>query len=173
LVVDDRKQRAEIAACEGDAACEAEAAESPLNVYVTNRTPSSLLVGQTGGESRLAQASLLPRFYDTIPLSAGPSRVVLGHVVGQSGELEPRVFVICFDAALIFVFDPERRVVESEIRTGRGPYSLAFDYEAGVIYVGHFTDSYIGVISIDQRFPFTYGATLATVGTPKGPRASK
>lgn len=173
LAIDDRNRSAEIAACAGDRECEAKAAESPLQVYVTNRSPSSLVVGRTGGESRLAQASLLPRFFDTIPLSAGPSRVVLGSVIGPDGSFLERVFIICFDADLIYVFDPERAVIESELRTGQGPYSLAFDYETGVMYVGHFTDSYVGVISIDQRYPFTYGATLATLGTPDGPRADK
>lgn len=173
LVVDDRSRTLRWEACEGDVTCQAEAAQAALLVYVTNRTPSSLLLGVTGGESRLAEASLLPRIFDTVPLAAGPSRVILGDVIGPSGEREPRVFVICFDAAVIFVFDPRRGMIESEISTGRGPYSLAFDYEAGLMYVGHFTDSYVGVISIDQRYAFTYGATLATLGTPEPPRAQQ
>ncbi len=173
VVVDDRGRQAALEACSGDADCEQAAAETAMTVYVANRSPSSLLIGRTGGGSQLARASLMPRFYDSIALSAGPSRVLLGNVIGPSGELLPRVFVICFDAGLIYVFDPERGTVESELRTGRGPHSVAFNYEEGVIYVGHFTDSYIGVISIDQRFPFTYGATLATLGEPEAPRAQK
>lgn len=173
LVVDDRERERAWEECAGDATCEADVREMPVLVYVTNRTPSSLLIGVTGGESRLAEASLLPRFFDTIPLSSGPSRVVLGDVIGPAGEREPRVFVICFDSAVIFVFDPRRGVIESEINTGRGPYSLAFDYDAGLMYVGHFTDSYIGIVSIDQRYTFTYGATLATLGTPRPPRAQE
>ncbi len=173
LVVDDRNRQAEIVACNEDESCIEAAKAEPMLVYVTNRTPSSLLIGLTGGESELAEASLTPRFFNTIPLSAGPSRVLLGNVIGPDGSLLPRVFVICFDAGLIYVFDPVREVVESVLRTGRGPYSLAFNYEQGVVYVGHFTDSYIGVISIDQRYPFTYGATLATLGEPEPPRATE
>ena len=173
LVVDDRPRQVQWDECDGDADCQAAAEQASLLVYVTNRSPSSLLLGVTGGESRLAEASLLPRIFDTVPLAAGPSRVILGDVIGPTGEREPRVFVICFDAAVIFVFDPRRGMIESEISTGRGPYSLAFDYKAGLMYVGHFTDSYVGVVSIDQRFAFTYGATLATLGTPEPPRAQQ
>jgi hypothetical protein len=39
-------------------------------------------------------------------------------------------------------------------------------------YVAHFTDSYLGVIDLDQRNS-TYGTMLATIGRPSAPRASK
>jgi DNA-binding beta-propeller fold protein YncE len=83
------------------------------------------------------------------------------------------VFVVCFDSATIFIYDPEADRVEAEVITGRGPHPLTFDLDHGVAYVGHFTDSYIGAIALDQRFPRSYGSIIATIGTPSAPRATK
>ncbi len=173
LAIDDSARAEAVEACAGDAACESVAGETPLDVFVTNRSPNSLLLGRTGGSDLLAEVSELPRFYDNVPLTAGPTRVVMGHVMGKDGKKQLRAFVICFDDSLIYVYDPAHRRIESEIRTGRGPYSIVFDPELPNAYVGHFTDSYIGVISLDQRHPMTFGATLATLGLPQPPRASK
>ena len=41
------------------------------------------------------------------------------------------------------------------------------------LYVGHFTDSYIGVVDLDMRRPETFGSMFATVGAPTPPRESK
>ena len=71
----------------------------------------------------------------------------------------------------------------SVIRTGRGPHALAVDTQpdttAGakdghaLLYVGHFTDSYMGVVDLDMRHPNTFGTMFASVGTPLAPRESK
>jgi hypothetical protein len=156
------------------------------DVYVANRAPSSLLVGRMTPDFSYANGSSeLPSFVDSIALTSGPSRVVLGsvkvpattHVAGTDDggdyDLEPRVFVVCFDSRRIFVYDPRRRVIEANITTGRGPFALAIDNDRGLGYVAHFTDSYLGVISLDQRFPQTYASVVASVGPPSPPRASK
>jgi hypothetical protein len=155
-----------------------EAAEAePLAVYVANRTPPSLLVGRTQAVVGPTQTQDLPTFHANIPLTAGPSRVVLGNVLTDDGtpegRMERRVFVLCFDSNVIYVYDPVRQRIETEIFTGRGPHSIAFDGKRPLAYVGHFTDSYIGVVSLDQRSPWNYGAILASIGTPSPPRASK
>jgi len=173
IVVDDSARLAAVAACGDDTTCLAGAEATGLDVFVANRSPNSLLIGRTGGSDTLAQVSELPRFYDTIPLTAGPSRIAMGHVIGLDGSPELRVFVLCFDDGLIYIYDPARHLIETEIRTGRGPYSIAFDGERGVAYVAHFTDSYVGAVSLDKRHPLTFGATLATLGVPRPPRASK
>jgi len=173
IVLDDSRRQRAIALCADDDLCLTSARRVPLDVYVANRSPNSLLVGRTAGEDPDALVSALPHFYDNYPLSVGPSRIVLGHVVGPSGRKEPRVFVLCFDAALVYVYNPETRAIESEIRTGRGPYSMAFDPESSLAFIGHFTDSYVGVVSLDQRHPMTFGATVATLGDPEPPRASQ
>jgi len=42
-----------------------------------------------------------------------------------------------------------------------------------VAYLAHFTDSYIGVIDLDQSHVDTYATIVATVGVPKPPRETK
>jgi hypothetical protein len=153
--------------CAGDAACLTEAALVPLDVYVANRAPSSLLIGRTRPPQEY------PYFFQSIGLTTGPSRVVVGQVHAASGELETRVFVVCFDSRRIFVYDPLRSRIETEILTGRGPHAVAVDTKRSLLYVGHFTDSYIGVYSLDLASPATYGTLLGTLGTPRPPRSSK
>jgi hypothetical protein len=156
------------------------------SVFVANRAPASLVIGALGQSSQYASGtSELPAFTDSVPLSVGPSRVVLGKVrvpsnapdaiVDASGNyiLETRVFVVCFDSRKIYIYDPARHVIDSIVSTGRGPYALVIDDQRGRGYVAHFTDSYLGVISLDQRFPQNYASIVASVGVPSAPRASK
>lgn len=174
VAVDDARRRAAFAACaDGDTDCLRSAVSVPLDVYVANRSPNSLLVGTI--EARVGELGNdgIPSFHDTIPLTSGPSRAFLGQVRTPTGEFERRVFVTCFDSALIYVYDPARRKVEAEISTGRGPHSMAFDPTAPLAYIGHFTDSYVGVVSLDQTHPATYGTMLASIGLPTPPRAAK
>ncbi len=173
IAVDDTRRAAAQADCAGDADCLNAASAVPLDVFVANRTPPSLVLGRTQRVDGLTGATDTPTFYDNVPLTAGPSRVILGHITTASGERETRVFITCFDSALVFVYDPLRRRIETEIFTGRGPYALAFDETHPLVYVGHFTDSFIGVVSLDQRFPRTYGTMITTIGAPTPPRASK
>jgi hypothetical protein len=150
-----------------DAPCLSEANLVPLDVYVANRAPSTLLVGRTRPPQEY------PYFFESVALTAGPSRVIVGQVTTPSGTNETRVFVACFDSRRIFVYDPQRSRIETEILTGRGPHALVVDATRKLLYVGHFTDSYVGVYSLDLAFPATYGTMLGTLGTPKSPRASK
>lgn len=154
------------------------ASANPLDVFVANRSPATLLLGRTTPVLNALESTELPNFYDSVPLTLGPSRVVIGNIVTGVDEqgnrvLERRVFVVCFDSRRIFVYDPLRRRMDAEIVTGRGPHALAVDEEHGWLFVGHFTDSFIGVVSLDRRFPKTYGTTLAIIGKPTPPRASK
>ncbi|HVJ16885.1 MAG TPA: hypothetical protein VM686_15700 [Polyangiaceae bacterium] len=170
--------------CVADVACLAEtppeykeclenAAAIPLDLFVSNRAPASLLVGQSRSVFNAAWTDDLPAFNTSVPLSLGPSRVVVGEVTNPDGELERRVFVVCFDSRRVFIYDPVRHRMEAEVITGRGPHALALDAAHGLAYVGHFTDSFVGVISLDQRFPDTYATIVATVEAPQAPRASK
>ncbi len=74
------------AACLVDAACRAtidagffdcldDVTDVPFDVYVANRTPPSLLVGQTHPVSNENGTDDLPSFNLSVPLTAGPSRV--------------------------------------------------------------------------------------------------
>jgi hypothetical protein len=168
------------AACESTAtACFTPCAAIPLPIYIANRDPATLLVGETltaAGNALLQNASTtneLPNMYDSVPLSAGPSRVVIGKIQDENGVKRTRVFIVCFESRTIFVYDPESRRMEATIRTGRGPQSLAFDPVAPLAYVGHFTDSYIGVIDLDQTHPDRFETMVASIGVPQPPQDSK
>ncbi len=153
--------------------CVRQAAAVPLDIYVSNRSPASLLVGQSRSVLNDVSTDDLPAFNSNVPLSLGPSRVVLGEVINAQGVPERRVFIVCFDSRRIFIYDPVRNRIEAQVVTGRGPHALAVDALHGLAYVGHFTDSFIGVINLDQRSPETYATIVATIGAPTEPRASK
>jgi hypothetical protein len=153
--------------------CVQQAAAVPLDVFVTNRTPASLLVAATRQVISDEGTYDLPAFSAAVPLGFGPARVVTGEITNVDGELERRAFAISFDSRHIVVYDTARQRVEATIITGRGPQALVVDAEHAFGYVAHFTDSYIGVIDLDQRHPKTYGVVIAMIEAPVAPRASK
>lgn len=178
----------ERAACEAGCAVvdEAEQAECvrscaniPVPVYVANRTPTTLLIGETRTSGLASESGDLVNLYDSVPVAPGASRVVLGHVLDREGNRRERVFVVCFDARVIYVYDPVARRIAGTIPTGRGPNSLVLDigtmdgepYAFG--YVAHFTDSYIGVVDLNEAHTDTFMTMIATVGHPKPPRETK
>lgn len=178
--------------CEGVAdalSCLTACAESvPVRIFMANRTPASLLVGEVRvivnravddeGVEQITSATEDVFFYDAIPLDFGASRVEVGPIIDESGERVERVFAIAFDTRRIFVFDPFEHRMEAVIRTGRGPHDVGFDVGVdadtgepfGFLYVGHFTDSYLGVVDLDQRRPGTFGNMFASIGIPAEPQ---
>ena len=184
IAVDASERRACEASCADDAECLTACAGVPLGVYVGNRTPASLIVGHTRTNHSQTSSDDLPSFYDSMPLPFGVSRVVVGQVIDRNGELRTRVFAICFDERSIAIYDPEARRIERFIDTGRGPHALVIDTDVrasqdgdtpsyALGYVAHFTDSYIGVVDLDQRHERTYGEMVLSVGAPTPPRTSK
>ena len=179
---------AERLACEASAANLeklTECASIPLRLYVASRAPASLLIGEVRTElveldGQETGAFETINLYDSVPLSYGASRVALGHVIGEDGAPHLRVFAVAFDSRLIFSYDPVARRVDAVIRTGRGPHAIAFD--TGVdpetqepysfMYVGHFTDSYIGVVDLNMNKPITFGAMFLSLGQPMPPQES-
>ena len=166
------------------------AEQIPLRVYMANRSPASLLIGRINTilntEAGPSQAPWVSSAYETlfmhdsVPLNFGPSRVEVGKIVSPEGELVDRVFAVCFDSRSVFSLDPVTERIESVIRTGRGPHDIAVD--SGVddegnaysyLYIGHFTDSYIGVVDLDARRPHTFGQMFASIGTPSAPTESR
>jgi hypothetical protein len=105
-------------------------ARRPARVFIANRSPATLLVGEIGEPAVDAvggyDADRLV-VYQNIPLTVGPSSVYLAPIVDAGGQYALRVFIVCFDSATIFVFDPEAGVIENIIRVGQGPYAMAFD----------------------------------------------
>ncbi|WP_437602934.1 hypothetical protein WMF28_15000 [Sorangium sp. So ce590] len=130
---------------------------------------------------------------DAVSLAAYPSRVEVGEVIGADSERHRRIFAIAFDSGRVFSYDPEARGFDPVISTGRGPQALAFDtgHTCGdekercdcapgsdgcepysLMYIAHFTDSYLGVVDLDMR-KNTSGTMILTVGTPVPPRESQ
>jgi hypothetical protein len=158
-----------------DSACLAGCSTIPLDAYIANRAPASLLIGQVLlADPKLGTEEV--HVYDSVPLAQGPSRVVIGRIRRISNGVpvfEKRVFVICFDARTIFVYDPVQRRIDGIIRTGRGPHSLVMDPVEPIAYVGHFTDSYIGVVDLDESHAGTFETMVASIGVPQAPAVSK
>jgi hypothetical protein len=189
IAFDDTERKTCETKCEGLASddlkksCWEKCADVPLGVYVASRSPASLLVGETMRDTWATPNRDVPRFYDSVPLPAGPSRVYVGHVLGDDGQIETRIFVVCFDQRRVAVYDPRSRAIEAFITTGRGPHAMAFDYEAAdeakgvkgraLAYIAHFTDSYVGVIELDRRKIRNYGNIVLNLGPAIAPRASK
>jgi hypothetical protein len=177
----DRSETAPRVVCErkcaaDDTQCLADCTRIPISTFDVNRSPSSLLIGEMTTQNPTSSSEAFA-FYDAITLAPGPSRAVVGRVKTRVENgidiYETRIFAICFDARIIFIFDPIKRRLDGEIRTGRGPHALAMDPKAPVAYLGHFTDSYIGLIDLDQTHAGTYASIVATIGAPQPPRDSK
>lgn len=182
IIVDGSHQRACEATCDAaDDACLSTCASVPSQVYLANRSPASLLVGDTTTRANVAGADGAPYLSNQVALTLGPSRVYMGKVIDENGQLVPRVFVLCFDTRYLFVIDPEHLdAVPIAVKTGRGPSALAFDpgigddtSPANFAYLAHFTDSYLGVLDLDMRHTETFLSFVAIVGRPSPPRESK
>jgi DNA-binding beta-propeller fold protein YncE len=161
------------------------AKKNDLRVFIANRAPATLILGRVTttpvlsddqGATRATSVTDDVQLFDTVPLDTGPSHVAIGKVIDKSGNLVTRVFAVCFDTRFVFMYDPINNVVEATFRTGRGPQAMAFDTAADAshsfLFVAHFTDSYLGVIDLDERNP-TFGSMFATLGEPLPPRESK
>jgi len=188
IAINDADRRACEGACDADdLVCLQACVDVPLQVFVANRAPASLLIGRlethlnTTGTGEITSLTESVTMNDMVPLSTGPSRVSVGDVLDAEGKPSPRAFVISFDSRYVVIYDPAQRRVEAAIRTGRGPHAMAFDTTpatgpdngSAFLYVAHFTDSYIGVIDLDTRHPGTYGSMFAAVGVPKPPKESQ
>lgn len=104
-------------------------ARKPARVFIANRSPASLLVGEVGTTQGI-DANYDPdrlTIHTSVPLADGPSRVYLAPVVDRDGAYALRVFVVCFDSASIYVYDPDAAALENVIRVGPGPFAMAFD----------------------------------------------
>ena len=147
----------------------------PLGVYVSNRAPASLLLGELRLPSAQGSSESIT-FFDSIPMPTGPSRVVMGRIHDRRdppGQLRPRVFALCFDSRAVIIYDPVERRVDGQIRTGRGPHAFVMDPIHPIGYLGHFTDSYIGLVDLDQSHGSTFGTIIATIGIPVTPLGTK
>jgi hypothetical protein len=109
-------------------------AQTPANLYIANRTPPSLVIGQVGVPSYpIADATYDPNNVaitaGNINLLPGVSNVYLAPIVDQNGNYSLRIFVVAFDSNSIFVYNPnvpaDAAVVQ--IPMSNGPFAMAFD----------------------------------------------
>jgi YVTN family beta-propeller protein len=105
-------------------------ARLPARIFIANRRPASLLIGDVGDRSPGVDGAFdatSVRIHTSIPLTIGPSRLYLAPVVADDGVWSMRVFIVCFDSDAVYVFNPETSRVENIIRVGSGPFAMAFD----------------------------------------------
>ncbi|MBI2393566.1 MAG: hypothetical protein HYV09_28570 [Deltaproteobacteria bacterium] len=132
----------------------------PTRVFITNRTPAALVVGQ------IDPATKKLFFYDNMPLPVGPSRLTRAIIDGKTW-----ILAASFDARSVVVYDPDLRRIVNVIRTHRGPYAVTFDAARKLGLVCNFTDSSIQVIELDpaQAAESDYQRVIYSVGVPSGP----
>jgi hypothetical protein len=109
----------------------------PARVFFASRSPPSVVVGEIGELS--SDGSYDPDalvITGNAPVDFGPAKVYLAPIIDQWGLYELRVFVVCFDAAEIFIYDPEDLAANGSNATpqgfiqtgpGTGPFAMAFD----------------------------------------------
>jgi YVTN family beta-propeller protein len=105
-------------------------ARLPARVFIANRAPESLILGEVGQPSPNNDGTYdadQVAFLGNIPLLPGPSRVYLAPIVDTDGNYSLRVFIVCFDSNTIVVYDPNANAVEAIISVGPGPFAMAFD----------------------------------------------
>jgi len=179
-----------------------ECARLPARVFIANRAPESLILGQVGAASTNGDGTYDADqlvFTGNVPLLPGPSRVYLAPIVDSDGNYALRVFVVCFDSNTIVVYDPNANMVEAFINVGVGPFAMAFDpftlqnvaLHAPVpqdprepdldlkvyrfAYVASFTDSYVQIIDLDnsRTDKSTFEQIVYTLGTPTLPKGTQ
>jgi hypothetical protein len=107
-------------------------ADLPARVFIANRTPPSLVIGEIGGTSPDGDGTYDPDLLTlsgNLTLPAGPSMVYVAPIVNSQGRYEVRVFVVNFDSSTISVYDPNSTnlALVDTIYTGPGPFAMAFD----------------------------------------------
>jgi hypothetical protein len=179
-------------------------AELSARVFFASRTPPALVFGEIGEASESGAAGYDPDrlvIKGNTPIPNGGSRVYLAPIVDRTGHYSLRVFVVCFDAGQIFVWDPNAEIMETTINVAPGPFAMAFDPfdmddvadQAAVqpdprqdpslnlkryrfAYVASFTQSFVQVIDLDDSIPAnsntTFEQIVFTLGQPTNPKGS-
>jgi hypothetical protein len=175
-------------------------ARKPARAFIANRSPAALLVGDLGAFEGVDGAYDPDRLtiHTSVPLSAGASKVYLAPIVDRDGAYSLRVFVVCFDSATIFIYDPDAGVLENVIRVAVGPFAMAFDpfdFESVArhvpvpidardaalelrryrfAYIASFTQSFVQILDLDNAVPnsTTFERVVYTLGVPTNPKGS-
>jgi hypothetical protein len=111
--------------------------QTPARVFIGSRSPASVIFGTIGGPSLNEDGTYDPdvlTILGSVPADQGVSRLYLAPVVDQYGHYALRLFVVCYDASTVDVFDPDlimedgpTALRDTTIYTGPGPFAMAFD----------------------------------------------
>jgi hypothetical protein len=176
-------------------------AQLPARVFIANRAPASLIVGEIGttsADGKTYDPDNL-QLHTNIPLSTGPSNLYLAPIVDKDGALALRLFAVCFDSATIFIYDPDTFQLENVVRVAPGPFAMAFDpfvmedvalhkivpldpreptdlplRRYRFAYVASFTQSFVQLLDLDdaQANRSTFETVVFTLGQPTNPKGS-
>ena len=139
----------------------------PIRVFLTNRTPASLVVGEIDPDSKKLH------FYENVPLPLGPSRITRAELPRLDPDgttrLHTLLLIASFDQRQIVTYDPDLRRIGNVVRVGRGPYALAIDNVNKLGFVANFTESTVQVIELDPANTRYFQEPIYTVGTPLKP----
>jgi len=193
-------------ACKANAGSSADAkkecARLPARIFIANRSPAALLIGEVGGATSPADTTYNAdriSLYQTVPLSQGPSKIYLAPIVDKDGRYALRLFVVCFDSATLFVYDPDLGQIENVIRLDAGPFTMAFDpfsmedvalhktvpmdsraadialRQYRFAYVASFTKSFVQILDLDnaRASKDTFERVVFTLGMPTIPKGAR
>lgn len=132
----------------------------PTRVFLTNRTPAALVVGQVDPETKKLS------FYENVALPVGPSRITRASIDGKT-----LILATSFDARAVVIYDPDARRITNVVRTDKGPYATTVDPVSKLAFVCNFTDSNIQVIELDPAAAGRpdYQRVIFAVGKPSAP----
>jgi hypothetical protein len=105
-------------------------AQLAARVFFASRTPPALGIGEVGGPPVNGTDAYNPDqlvLTGNVPLPNGPSNIYLAPVIDATGVFALRVFVVCFEAQQIVVYNPDTAAIERVINVGLGPFAMAFD----------------------------------------------
>ncbi|HEY0708489.1 MAG TPA: hypothetical protein VGG33_16905 [Polyangia bacterium] len=112
--------------------------------------------------SRDAQGKRLNRSVGLVETCAGPTEMHL-HDAGRG----PRLYVVCFEAGQVYIFDPNPLTLSGVINVGRGPTRLVFSpTDPKVGYVVGFSDNNVSVLDLAPQSP-TENRVVQRIGFPQ------
>lgn len=179
-----------------------ECARLPARVFIANRSPAAVLIGEVGGATSAIDSTYNAdriSLYQTVPLSQGPSKIYLAPIVDKDGRYSLRLFIVCFDSATLFIYDPDLGQIENVIRLDSGPFTMAFDpfsmedaalhklvpmdaratdialRQYRFAYVASFTKSFVQILDLDNARDSkdTFEKVVFTLGTPTIPKGAR
>jgi hypothetical protein len=103
-------------------------AQVPANLYIANRTPPSLILGQVGVpimDNTAYDPDSISTF-GNVPLVPGVSNVYQAPIIDQNGNYSLRLFIVAYNSNEVLVYNPNTQEVD-QIPMDDGPFAMAFD----------------------------------------------